>query len=197
MTDQKDDRSFILRIDGDDRIVFVNDEWVAFALENDTLELTRDRVLHTNLFAFITNLEVRELYRTMLMRVRLDGIRAAFSFRCDSPSIRRFMHMEIYRTESDEVEFKSRIVKQETRDPVPILLSSPSPDEDLIVMCSWCKKVKTDPDDWREIEEAIDLLKLFSETAPPPLSHGLCATCQTRIYQELFEDEGIENHLNK
>ena len=40
-----DERVFVIRIDHDDRIIFVNEHWLAFARENGTEELLEKSLL--------------------------------------------------------------------------------------------------------------------------------------------------------
>ena len=86
-----DQRIFVHRIDADNRVASVNDEWEAFARENDATQLTRQNVIGTPLREFVFGLETWHLYELIFNRVRSDSNGITIPFRCDSPHRRRFM----------------------------------------------------------------------------------------------------------
>jgi len=92
------------RIDAQDHIVFVNDEWSNFALANNGAHLVKESVLHTSLWRFITDLTTEYLYRQILRRVR-TGIEMRFTLRCDAPETKRLLEMLITPMAGGEVRF--------------------------------------------------------------------------------------------
>lgn len=62
----------VYRIDSQDRIVYVNDNWHKFAEENDASELTKQSILYRSLWDFISDHATQQFYREVIHRVRND-----------------------------------------------------------------------------------------------------------------------------
>jgi hypothetical protein len=65
-----DHRSFIWIIDDADKIVHVNDDWLAFAGENTAPQLTASLVLDQPIWRFINGQETIYLYKQIFGRLR-------------------------------------------------------------------------------------------------------------------------------
>ncbi len=65
----------------------------------------------------------------------------------------------------------------------------------IVVACSWCNKIKTAENVWKEVEYAVPDLRLFEVDAVPRLSHGMCEDCRKAVIQKLegsrLEDPSI------
>ena len=181
---ERDGRSFIYRIDGQDRIVHVNQVWLDFAQENQAPELTRSRVLGEKLGRFIADWETRHLYDIIYRRIRETGQSMELPLRCDSPCRRRFLKLNIRICgRGGELEFSGQIERIERRDPVPLLQHNAKGREVFLIICGWCKKIRTGEETWQEFEEA-PTHQLFGGD-PPNLSHGICPECFARVRREL------------
>jgi hypothetical protein len=179
MIEPRDPREFVYRIDGAGRIRFVDDAWLAFAAENGW-QTSAAEVLGSPLMSHISDAETRHIYRLLFERVRSQGREVRFDYRCDSADCRRFMEMRIRRDPSrDLVELRSRVVRLERRDPVP-LLAPRFRGPGLLTVCSWCKSVDA-KGVWLEVEEAVERLGLFAPEALPRISHGICPACSERM----------------
>ena len=184
MNEYQDKRIFIHRIDSDDNIIFVNDNWLSFASENDAHDLLLKGVLNQSLWDFMADTDTHHLYRIILEKVRTHQLSLKFSFRCDSPVFRRFMELEVRPFQEDGVEFKSRVLKLESREPIKLLDAGTDRSSDVVKMCGWCKKVYAETM-WVEIEEAIERLNLFGISKPPQTTHGICPSCNENVSQTL------------
>lgn len=171
------------RIDGEDRLVFFNDEWDRFASENDTPELAGAIICGRPLWDFIVNAEVRHIHQVLLKRVRLRQPVLSIPFRCDSPAQRRHMQMRIVRLPDNQVEFHCRALRIENRDPVNVDYRT-NEDAAALRMCSWCNRVDVGQDAWDEIENAVARLGLFADTSPAPITHTICEHCLALLEQE-------------
>lgn len=174
-----DRRDIIYRVNDQDEIVFVNEEWDRFAADNAGEAVTSSQVLHHPLWDFIIDSTTRELYRQVLKRIR-DGRSLRFTFRCDSPSCRRLLEMEVGRGEDNSVEFRTRTLSEESRQPLALPESSAAGSNELLRVCGWCKKVFVGGS-WAEVEEAVAQLRLFHRHFLPSMTHGICEGC----YQEM------------
>ena len=181
LNQQRDPREFVHRIDPDGRIGFINDAWLAFAAENGW-HTSAVQVLGSDLMAYIVDPETRHLYNLLINRAREEGREASFNYRCDSPDCRRFMHMRIdYIRELNQVEFRSRVLRLERRDPADLINPSyAARSGEILTMCGWCKAVWVDHA-WIEVEQAVELLGVLTEQVLPRISHGICPGCRDRI----------------
>ena len=178
----------LYRINSQDEIIFVNDEWSRFALNNDAPELVMEKVLNRNLWDFITGDTTQELYQKIVQKVRAGHI-INFKFRGDSPDFRRLLGMNITLQEKNYVQFETRVVWIEKRLHQNILQRDVRPNERVLTVCSWCSKINVTDENWQEVEEAIINPGLFEMDALPRLSHGICFSC----YQTISEK--FQNHF--
>jgi hypothetical protein len=180
-----DHRRFIWILDRDDRIIRVNDNWLAFAQENLSPHLMAALVLDQFIWQFITGPETVYLYEQIFRRVRAGVSPVALPFRCDSPDCRRYMEMSLALLPGEAIEFTAHILREERRAPVALLDVSRARSGELLSICSWCKAVYIPGRGWGEIEAAIEALDLFGGRPMPQLTHAVCNTCYETIIQEL------------
>jgi hypothetical protein len=86
------------------------------------------------------------------------------------------MELEIAGAADGSVEFRTRVLAEDEREPQPLLDPRQPRSADLVRICSWCKKVDLG-DRWAEVEEAVERLGLFALARLPDLSHGMCDGC--------------------
>jgi hypothetical protein len=178
MVENSESGTYSYRIDKNDIIMSVSDNWQSFAIKNlcaDTCSPAR--VVGSSLWIFISDRETRHLYEIILKRVRERRKPARLRFRCDAPNIRRFLELSVLPLKDEAVEFRSQIIRTETREPVSLLKNDIKRTEELICICSMCKKIAISNTAWVEIEDAINTLKLFDQERLPQLTHGLCPPC--------------------
>lgn len=172
------DDTIIYRLDGHDRICFVNDAWKAAAICFGVPELGSS-VLGTSLWQHIGSREVAQVYHDLLIHIRATRQGAQFPYRCDCPEWLRDMEMEVLPLEDQIVEFRSAALAVK-----PIATTShmhlPECRVDLIRVCSWCRSVATHTG-WIAIGDAVEQLDLFRLLSAPPTSHGICPRCEARI----------------
>ncbi|MEJ2697473.1 MAG: hypothetical protein P8013_12600 [Candidatus Sulfobium sp.] len=180
---------YVYRIDRNDRIVFISDNWLAFAEANEGADSCHPSlVLDKSLWDFIAGPETRHLYDVIIGNVRTRKRAVIIHYRCDSPAYRRFMEMTVNPLDGGGVEFRSRIVRIEERDIVALLEDCGTHSEEMVTMCSFCKKVRLSGDEWVEAEEAVERLDLFGASRLPQISHGVCQPCYDMVFGELPED---------
>jgi len=174
-----DPRTFAYRIDVNDRIEWVSDTWKAFARENGAAHLA-DNAVGTRLWDHITGVETREIYRALFARARASMRPACVPFRCDAPARVRAMELTLIALPDHSIEI--RCVEQwgREREPIGLLDATLPRSDELLAMCSWCKRVRLD--EWIEPEVAVARLGLFVDTAVlPRLTHGICPQCQAEL----------------
>lgn len=166
----------LYKIDEQDRIVFVNDAWNQFAIDNNTPELVSEHILNRSLWDFISDPTTVNFYRKILRQVR-NGHSMEFNLRCDTAELRRFFVMNISLQKNGEVRFESRLIRAEKRSPQKILQSDVPRKDEVIIICSWCDRVSVGKNNWQEVEDAVKVLGLFDLDALPQISHGMCPDC--------------------
>lgn len=180
MNPSPDQRVFSYRIDDHDRIIDCSEEWFAFARENNSAQLTRASTRNRPIWKFIDDLETRHLYRLILSRVR-GGKTIHVCMRCDSPTARRKVQLQIAPLPDRGVAFESQITHEEPREYVALLDVTRERSPDIVSICSWCKKVQVPGRGWFEVEEALKQLGLSSEEHLPQLANMVCYECYQHI----------------
>jgi len=174
-----DEGIVVYRVDAEDRLAFVNDEWDRFAAANAGQACLSSKVLGRPLWDFVSDRTTRLLYGSMLAKVRA-GAPVRFPFRCDSPDCRRFLEMSAGLADLGAVEFTVRTAAIESR-PAQALLDPATPrTEALLRICGWCKKVEIGGL-WYETEVAVAKLGLFGAHALPLVTHGMCLECEAAM----------------
>lgn len=174
------------RINGKDEIVFINNEWIKFAFQNGAPELVSNNVLRHSIWDFICHDTTIHLYRMILRQVRA-GHNIKFNLRCDSPALRRVLEMTVSLRKNGDVQFITKTVRTEERPPPNILSENTSDMDEVIIICSWCNKIRADEGDWQEIEEFLQTFGVLDFKALPQPSHGMCDDCY-KIVSEKFQN---------
>jgi len=191
MEEPPDQRSFIWTIDDGDKLVYVNDAWLAFAQENLSPHLMAALVLDQSIWRFIQGQETIYLYKQIFSRVRAKST-VKFPFRCDSPDCRRFMEMKLSLLSGNAIQFISHILREEWRQPLDLLDASRDRSGEVLKICSWCKKIHIPGRGWGEIEAAIEPLDLFGHHSMPRMTHTICDSCYQAIKLELDQGSGTK-----
>jgi hypothetical protein len=166
----------IYKLNDRDEICFVNEAYDEFAVANAGITCASAAVLNYPLWNFITDITTQLLYRDLLQRARA-GRRIQFNFRCDSPTCRRLLEMNLSCGEDGMVEFRVRTISEESRPPQALLEPHAARSDQLLRMCAWCKKICLE-DVWVDVEEAAARLRLFEQSMLPLLTHGICELCR-------------------
>lgn len=175
------------KIDLEDRLVWVNDEWTAFAQRNDGKGLLPEQVAGKVLWDYIDDSVTVYLYRLMIKKVRATGGTVAFRLRCDSPNTQRIIDLSA-QPDGDYVRFDCNVISETHRDPVALLDASAQRSEEWIQMCAWCKRIPL-PDGWTETEKAIQQLGLFQLSRLPKITHSICPDCYAAAIERLKSAE--------
>jgi hypothetical protein len=175
-TNPRKHSAFIHTVDQNDLIIDVNDNWLRFAQENEAPHLTRQAVIGHSLWTFIAGLETRHVYRLLMRQVRQNHRRIVFTYRGDSPVLRRYMQMEIVPAADEALEFRNYLLREEHRDHVRLLDPTAERDHELLRMCGWCNRIRCD-EIWLSVEEAVNYLGLFGAPQLPQITHGICPDC--------------------
>ncbi len=166
-------------VDADDRINFFDQPFREFGAENTVPDEEVASYMGKPISAFFAGSETRQIYKLLLAKVR-SGRKLAFPFRCDAPSLRRFLVMTMEPSGAGGVAFITRLLRVEDRQPVALLAANVLRNDEMVRMCSWCKRIVVD-DAYAEVEDAVIRLKLFSAMPMPRITHGICDTCYRHV----------------
>lgn len=164
-------------VDQQDVIKSVCPLWLAFARENGAPQLTREEVLGRSLWDFIAGAETRQLYQTLLERVRASNASTVVPFRCDSPTLRRYMRLELTPEPDGSVQFDGVLERVEQTVPYNLLEQSYPRSVQMLTLCSCCKRILMENCGWLEIGAVADRLDLLHKSIAPKLRHSLCPDC--------------------
>lgn len=183
----KNGRTVVYRIDCQDNIIYVNNAWSAFARENDGEKLEKESVLNRPVWKYIYGKETKHIYEILFNKVRTGQKGINFPFRCDSPTMRRFMELKLLPLPNNGIELEACTLKEESRRQLNLLDAFIKKSHGHLMMCSWCKKVNVN-DQWIEIEDALIQLDLFGEKELPGLTHGICLCCKEILEETIAEE---------
>lgn len=171
-------------IDAEDKIISIDDNWIKFASENNFRNFDPNSVIGRNLFDFISGLEVKQIYRILVGRVRNTGNPCVLLYRCDSPYLIRYMQMTIKPMQNKHVLFENELIEVQERQPVSINYDETDPSENsFLVMCSWCKKIKSD-DEWVDMEMYLNLNQFLNNEINLRITHGVCGECEQKYFNQ-------------
>jgi hypothetical protein len=174
--------TYIYRINKNDIIVYVSDNWNSFANENfGSHSCNKENVVGFSMWKFIHDLETLHLYKILLRKVRWNRFTARFPFRCDSPGERRFLELLVVPLKDKAIEFRSQLILAERREPIDLLKHDLVRSDEYLRICSLCKKIAVSETEWQEVEIALATLKLFEKDKMPKLTHGICSSCHDSI----------------
>jgi hypothetical protein len=173
-------------IDHDDRLISVSDGWNSFARNNGAEKnISQPHILNQKIWNFIADGETEYIYKELVSRVREFHVTANIKIRCDSSTERRYLDIEMSNVYDGFIQFDSRIEKVERRDRVLLLESDRPSSDEMLKVCSYCKKIDTGNETWEELEIAVNRLELFNCTPLPKITHGVCNECYTAFLAQL------------
>jgi hypothetical protein len=176
-------------VDRDDRVVEIDEGWQEFAVANQAGHLTPHIVQGRLLWDFIADELTVHLYRTMVRRVRRSGHPIRFNFRCDSPTRRRLLTMEMSDAGEGRVLFRVTAVKEEDRAAVELPATVAGDASGLLSVCSWCERVQLSPTEWVNAEEAMLWVGHRATESLPRVTHGICPDCYETMLEGLADLE--------
>jgi hypothetical protein len=165
--------SVIYRIDGDDRISEVNEEWSRFAAENGG-DPDPAAVLGRPLWDFIGDEGNRSLYHCMVQAVRQKATPITVPFRCDSPAVERHMTMTIAPGHLGEVVFVAALQFAFERPPRHAGRAREA--AQTIVECDHCHRLWAGQG-WQECWEVIRQGDIEIDDRPIKVLHTRCSRC--------------------
>lgn len=179
------------RIDGNDVLIDVGQDWSRFADENGASGLVASAPNRT-LWTYFDRDEVRELWQLLVIRVRASRKEVRVPLRCDAADTRRWFEMTVTPEAGANVRFRCALVFEESREPVALLdgRTRRDPDAEPILVCSWCGRGRSGAT-WLDIEDLVHADRLLEQPSMPPISHGICEPCRHDMSADLLVSAGV------
>jgi hypothetical protein len=183
----------VYRVDRDNNLCYVNPTFLDFAADNE-MQMDGSHLLGRSLWDFIADQHTVRLYRELLQQVRDEDRMVHFSYRCDSPDVKRFMHMVVTPVENDEVEFESWIRRVEPQNPKLVFEAKRVGRHKPIRVCSICRSVETEPGEWTNVSDAFARGHIPAQEHRVSVIYKVCPTCVSTISSQA---SGGQMSLNK
>lgn len=165
-------------LDFDNLIVEVGGDWDRFAIENDAPELSGERIIGRSIFDFVSGNVTRQFFVALLQIVRAGRPEIELEYRCDSPELRRYMHMRVSCVEGGRVRFQNSVIRTEPRDRTVSIMTARHRTRDTHVRCSMCNQIKI-AGNWVEPDHIDDVQLICSEDMA--VIYGICKSCDEEL----------------
>lgn len=174
---------YYYEIDSEDKIVAANDNWDSFAIENDGQDFLFEKIKGSSVWDHISDPATTELYRRIFGAAR-EGHPVQFFLRCDSPAVRRMLHVSVSPTGEGRVRVSTLLFRADEREPLD-LRAAPDEDADALKVCTWCSKFELGENEWREIEAAAAAFEEGDVPVKHKMTHAICPPCLEQIERQL------------
>lgn len=162
-----------MSVNQDNIIVCVNSAWDRFACDNDGAHLANNSVLGLNFLDSIAGKTSKNFTLALLELARRREREICFDYRCDSPSLRRFMRAHLSSDSRGAVHFSHEHLYSETF-PHPVTFQTAAQrGRDTTIRCSLCNHVRHDGL-WKLPEFVSQQVFCGREV---PVVYGICPSC--------------------
>ncbi len=161
-------------LDAYDRIVAVNEAWDAFAAANGGEEvMSTNGVIGQSLLDYVVGDKTRLVIDSCLRVARGMARPRQWSYRCDSPSMRRYQRMTIIPDAEETLRVEHELLRTEPI--VPNFHFGFSKDRDALRRCSICNRLEYGTL-WCESTALAD--RGAEVSAPVQVAYTVCPTCE-------------------
>ena len=171
-------------LDEADVIVSVDHWWLAFAQENNVAGLNETSVVGQVLWEFISDEPTQALYKEIHGHVRRSGNSITVPFRCDSPTLKRYMQLSISNRDAGQLLYESTLIRAVPQRRLAVLDPEQKRSNDFLTMCSFCKRSLIEPSGWLDMENIALKLRLYEEQTVPELRYTVCPECADQVHKE-------------
>ena len=170
----------IYKVDADDRLCDINPTFLDFAHDNE-MRMDQSHLLGMSLWSFIADPQTVALYRSLLSQVRDENRRVHFAYRCDSPDLKRFMHMVVTPFEDGAVSFENRIQRVEPQNPKLVFDARRIGRHKPLRVCSICRSVERSDGDWISVSDAFAKGMITENEHRVAVIYKVCPACERRV----------------
>lgn len=160
-------------------------------LDQIETERARASVSKQSIFDFISNRAARELYALLYRQLRSTGGSLVLPIYHETKKVRRHMELTLTVLPSQAILHSCVTIRTERR-PSTSVSALQAPDQELMVACSWCNRIKQD-ERWFSIDQLASQERLFQRPNLPELSHGICPACYQTLLASM--NDGTEQRF--
>jgi hypothetical protein len=168
-------------LDEADVVVCVDHWWLAFAKENNAAGLNESSVIGKVVWEFISDEPTRTLYKEIHDHVRSSGNPITVPFRCDSPTLKRYMQLSICKHVDGQLLYESALIRALPQRRLAVLGSTQKRSNAFLTMCSFCKRSLIEPSGWLEMENISLKLRMYDKQTVPELRYTVCPECANQL----------------
>lgn len=140
-------------------------------------------ILGRGYFEFSNDEMLKRLLSKIFDKVRTLNKPFTTTYRCDDEVDLRIFKLTIEPMGNGFIKLKHELFKKEPR----IKALDFSQRSDIIYrMCAWCDKIFYN-DQYIELDDAINKMKIFEHNFLPLFTHGICNDCQKKLLEEIEE----------
>lgn len=172
------DMNLTYTIDGDDKVVETAGDWERFARKNSGSDNLIHSVLGTSLWDHITDTTTTQIYRSLFTAIRSLNKKVSFPLRCDSPKVKRYLQLTLTPSDDGAIRINSKLVQTEPIQTSSIKGLRVEKGDHFLTICSWCNKLKSDDNNYFEIETFISNHPEIMVVENLQITHGICRQCE-------------------
>lgn len=171
---------YVYRVNRDDIVVFVDEDWLSFARENDAADLTAERVIGSSLWDHIEGTVTRELYQELFAYLRREQAMTIVPYRCDSPTVHRSLDLAIEAMPDGSIQFSTHVLAVERSEYQPLLDASGRRSRQRFGLCSLCKAARLPSGEWTSLDHVLMRINL-DQGILPEIENGVCPACNRSV----------------
>jgi hypothetical protein len=138
-------------LDRDNRITKVSSTWDSFAEENEGQGAVSTEVVGKSIWDFVIGDLTRMWFDMLLKLCRLQNFPVERPYRCDTPSLRRYMSMTIHPEQAGALRVEHTVLSTEERETQVFCETAMHNHSALCMRCSICGRVKAGRE-WAEAD---------------------------------------------
>ncbi|NMC67331.1 MAG: hypothetical protein GYA61_03800 [Spirochaetales bacterium] len=148
----------------------------------DTKNVIYDKnLLGLNYFDFADDLTLIKILKDIFKKVREKRKIFITTYRCDNEKNMRLFELEIIPLNNGILKLIHKLIKETNRS---IELDLEKRSSELFYLCAWCNRIKVG-DNFIEIDDAVNKLKMLEYNYLPKFSHCMCEECKEKLLNEM------------
>lgn len=158
-------------LNDDDTIIAVGSTWDFFAGENEGREVVSALIVGRPLWEFISGDPTRMWLSSILTLARIRNETISRPYRCDSPTVKRFMNLEIKREAEGILHLTHTLLRVEAMSAPCRVSPFLGPGKKTVQRCSVCNRFNT-VKGWTEAEDLDTPVD-----SPLTVIYAVCSDC--------------------
>lgn len=144
-------------------------------------ENTEANIIGSNYFDFSYDEILINILKDIFEKVRTKQKIFSTSYRCDNDNYVRYFDLNIIPLKGNQIKLEHILTKQIKR---KTNLKNFKQSSKTYKMCAWCNKILY-KNNYIEMEDAINEIKIFNDEGIPNFTHGICDSCKLKLENEI------------